>query len=96
MFLFRVSPVDFSQDATAGDSAGELTDVDLCWSIVPKRVLPSVLGLVWVACCVLFIAFIILTSVYIFALNVCMHHTIMLLLSSAGGSVVWGGCSEWG
>lgn len=42
MFYFLGSPVDFSQDATAGDSVGDL-HVDLCWSMVPKRVSPSAL-----------------------------------------------------
>jgi hypothetical protein len=34
----------FFADATAGDSAGDIQDVDLCLSIFPKRVSPSILG----------------------------------------------------
>ena len=73
----------------------------LCWGVAPlagpSSLSESILALfriVLVAFAVLVIAFIILLCIYLHKyLHASYYHVAVLC---AGGSSVWGGCSEWG
>ena len=93
------SPAGFSRNATAGDSAGESKKLTCAG---PSSLSESLLALsrIGFGCYwLLFIAFICiyvhLSFAFIVCINVCMHHTIMLLSSVQVVPLFWGGCSEW-